>query len=87
MPPVREFCGKNYVTRLVIEQCDASGFATWIELEPERCNFRLLNVRFEHNGERKPFEHSCLARGEQDACSARVYWVQRLPVGIDHKNE
>jgi hypothetical protein len=72
---------------LVVEQSNASGFASWIKLESERLCLWLLDLSFEHKGEWVSFEHGSLARCEQDACSARMYWVQRVPVGIDNKNE
>jgi hypothetical protein len=67
-------------------QGDPGCLAPWINLDPEWMDLWFFNGRFQNDREGIAFEHSRFALREQDAGRARMDWVQRLFIRIQHKD-
>lgn len=72
LPSVHEFCRDQHLTGLAVEQGNTGGFAARIQFEPERVKLGVLNTLLEHDGKGRALEDSRFARGEQEACAARM---------------
>jgi hypothetical protein len=51
---MREFCGKNHLSRSIINDGDPGGFAARIKLDAQRCDHRLLDLGLQNDGKRVP---------------------------------
>ena len=86
LPPMREFESCDHFARSIVEDGNASGAATRIELDAQRLHAWGNDGTLEDQGEWIAFEHGCLSSGEQSACPAWVDWIKWLLVGIYEKD-
>jgi hypothetical protein len=77
-----EFCRKDHFSGGVIDDGDASGFAAWIDLDPERLEFWLLYSNLQDDGKWETLEDRGFPLGQEQSRSSRVDRIEWLLIGI-----
>src|SRR5450759_5417112 len=81
-----EFRRKDDMHSGVIHKSKSSGFASWVNLDAQRLDLWSFDSGLQENGEWVAFPHRRFAFFEQKTGAAWMDRVERLLVGIKHKN-
>jgi len=83
---VREFCCKNDLSRLIVDDGETRGLASRINLDPQLCHNWIIDGHFQDDRERVSLEDSRFSLIKELSCSCWMNRIQWLFVGIDNKN-